>query len=223
MVDETYCPKIQLHLLNYFNFFPFTSSLFCVINTNNMKISIVYHSGYGHTKLVAEEIRKGALREVPEVHVVSTIEALENLELLHESDTLVFGSPTYMGTVSASFKTFMEATGKFWYKQLWKDKLAAGFTNSSTLNGDKLNTLQQLSIFAAQHSMIWISTGILPSFENDRQTASPNALASYLGLMTLSDNAIETVNPPSDLETAYLFGQRIARITKQFHSIAILS
>ncbi|MBI3239672.1 MAG: flavodoxin family protein, partial [Flavobacteriia bacterium] len=113
--------------------------------------------------------------------------------------------------------------GKFWYKQLWKDKLAAGFTNSSTLNGDKLNTLQQLSIFAAQHSMIWISTGILPTFENDRQTASPNALASYLGLMTLSDNAIETVNPPSDLETAYLFGQRIARITKQFHSIAILS
>lgn len=188
-----------------------------------MKISIVYHSGYGHTRLVAEEICKGVSSEVREVNLLSTKEALENLELLHQSDTIVFGSPTYMGSVSADFKTFMEATGKFWYKQMWKDKLAAGFTNSSTRNGDKLNTLQQLSIFAAQHSMIWISTGILPTFENDQQTDSPNAMASYLGLMTMSDNAIQTVNPPSDLETAYLFGQRIARITQQFNSTSILS
>lgn len=57
----------------------------------------------------------------------------------------------------------MEATSKFWYTQTWKNKLAAGFTNSSSLNGDKLNTLQQLSIFSAQHSMLWISLGILPN------------------------------------------------------------
>lgn len=180
-----------------------------------MKIVIIYHSGYGHTKIVAEHIQKGASRELEQVVLLSTLEAQENFELLHEADTLVFGSPTYMGTISADFKRFMEATGKFWYAQKWKDKFAAGFTNSSTLNGDKLNTLQQLSLFASQHSMLWISTGILPKFENDKQLEAPNGLASYLGLMTLSDNSTKEVNPPKDLETAELFGERIAQITKQ--------
>ncbi len=181
-----------------------------------MKMVIIYHSGYGHTKIVAEHIQKGASTVLEQVSLLSTLEAVENIELLHEADTLVFGCPTYMGSVSAGFKQFMEATGKFWYTQKWKDKLAAGFTNSSTLNGDKLNTLQQLSLFAAQHSMIWISTGILPKFENDQQLVAPNGLASYLGLMTLSDNSIKEINPPKGLETAELFGQRIAQITKIF-------
>ncbi|UKJ08320.1 flavodoxin family protein [Solitalea lacus] len=181
-----------------------------------MKVIIVYHSGYGHTKIVAEYIQKGGLSILPDVELLSTIEAQNNFDLLHKADTLVFGSPTYMGTVSAEFKKFMEATSKFWYAQQWKNKFAAGFTNSSTLNGDKLNTLQQLSIFAAQHSMLWISAGILPRFENDIQLDEPNGLASYLGLMTLSDNAIKEVNQPKGLVTAELFGKRIAEITQQY-------
>lgn len=181
-----------------------------------MKIVIIYHSGYGHTKIVAEHIRTGALRELEHVTLLSTLESQDRFELLHLADTLVFGCPTYMGSVSAEFKKFMEATGKFWYAQTWKDKFAAGFTNSSTMNGDKLNTLQQLSIFSAQHSMLWISSGILPKFENDNQLEKPNGLASYLGLMTLSDNSTKEINPPKGLETAQLFGQRIAQITKQF-------
>ncbi|MBY0427496.1 MAG: flavodoxin family protein, partial [Cytophagales bacterium] len=92
-----------------------------------MKISIVYHSGYGHTQLVAQQIQEGARSVLPQVELLSTLEALQQLDLLHESDTLVFGSPTYMGSASAEFKKFMEATGKFWYSQPWKDKLAAGF------------------------------------------------------------------------------------------------
>jgi len=181
-----------------------------------MKIVIIYHSGYGHTKIVAEHIQKGALRLLEKVSLLSTLEAQDNFELLHQADTLVFGSPTYMGSISADFKKFMEATGKFWYSQKWKDKFAAGFTNSSTLNGDKLNSLLQLSLFASQHSMLWISTGILPKFEKDKQLDEPNGLASYLGLMTLSDNSTTEVNQPKGLETAELFGERIAQITKQF-------
>ena len=180
-----------------------------------MNIVIIYHSGYGHTKIVAEHIKKGPPRELEQVIFLSTLEAQDNFEMLHQADTLIFGSPTYMGTISADFKKFMEATGKFWYTQKWKDKFAAGFTNSSTVNGDKLNTLQQLSLFASQHSMLWISTGILPKFENDKQSYEPNGLASYLGLMTLSDNSATELNPPKGLHTAELFGQRNVQITKQ--------
>lgn len=178
-----------------------------------MSIAIIYHSGYGHTRMVAEAIAAGARTVCREVQLLSVLEAQENIDLLHEADTLVFGCPTYMGTVSAAFKSFMEATGKFWYRQRRKDKWAAGFTNSSTRNGDKLNTLQQLALFAAQHSMIWISLGILPRFEADQQLEEPNGMASYLGLMTQSDNATSSLNPPAGLETARLFGERIARVT----------
>lgn len=53
-------------------------------------------------------------------------------------------------------------------------------------------------------------------FDNDKQLEEPNGLASYLGLMTQSDNSSKEINPPKGLETAELFGQRIAQITKQF-------
>lgn len=184
-----------------------------------MQIAILYHSGFGHTQRVAEHIHKGASAIVADTAILNTREAADRFEELHEARTLVFGCPTYMGTVSAEFKQFMEATAQFWYAQRWKDKLAAGFTNSSTVNGDKLNTLQQLAIFAAQHSMLWISTRILPRFEEDRQLSEPNGMASYLGLMTQSDNNTRTVNPPQGLETAELFGKRIAHITQRLQTI----
>ncbi len=183
-----------------------------------MKITIVYHSGFGHTKMVAERIAKGAKSILPGVQLFSIEEAMkENLVLL-EADTIVFGSPTYFGNVSAEFKRFMESTGNIWAQQRWKNKLAAGFTNSSSTNGDKLSTLISLSIFAAQHSMMWIPLGILPKYDNaGNQLPEHNGMASYLGLMTMSSNAYQ-FKEPTELITAELFGQRIAEVTRQVKS-----
>jgi multimeric flavodoxin WrbA len=181
-----------------------------------MSIGIIYHSGFGHTQIVAQNIRDGALAISSDISLFTVQQAMQQMENLHTMQTLIFGCPTYMGSVSAQFKEFMEATGAFWYAQKWKNKFAAGFTNSSTVNGDKLSTLQQLAIFAAQHSMLWIPCGIMPVFKDNIQQESPNGMASYLGLMTLSDNALNPPNPPRGLETAQLFGRRIAQITKQY-------
>jgi NAD(P)H dehydrogenase (quinone) len=41
-------------------------------------------------------------------------------------------------------------------------KLAAGFTNSGSQNGDKQNTLMQFVTFAAQHGMLWVNLGQMP-------------------------------------------------------------
>ena len=113
----------------------------------------------------------------------------------------------------------MEATGNIWAHQGWKNKLAAGFTNSSSTNGDKLNTLVNLSLFAAQHSMLWIPLGLLPKYDqHGKQLPEHNGMASYLGLMTMSDNAHHQFNEPADLMTAELFGERIAEITQQIKS-----
>jgi len=40
-----------------------------------------------------------------------------------------------MGGASADFKKFADTSSKPWFGQKWKDKIAAGFTNSATMNG----------------------------------------------------------------------------------------
>ncbi|WP_255702254.1 flavodoxin family protein [Flavobacterium wongokense] len=189
----------------------------------NLQITIVYHSGFGHTKQVATVLAEAMQSHsaLVEIRLLTVDEAIKSPELLHNSDTIVFGSPTYFGNVSAEFKKFMETTGGFWFSQKWKDKLAAGFTNSSTTGGDKLATLSSLSLFAAQHSMIWISQGVMPRFLCDQQTDGQNRLGSYLGLMVQSDNNLQEVNPmqSGDLLTTELFAKRIVDITLQYGKV----
>jgi len=178
------------------------------------RIAIVYHSSYGHTEALARSVRQGALRVAGTVAVlVPVAEAESRWEELHQADAIIFGSPTYMGSASADFQKFCEATSRFWIEQKWKDKLAAGFTNSASQSGDKLNTLMQLAIFAAQHGMLWVSLGLLPG--NNASTASAydlNRLGSFLGVMAQSNNdqGPETVPPPNDHETAAILGRRVA-------------
>ena len=185
-------------------------------------ISIVYHSGQGHTKQIAEILEENMQSELSLVHLIDVEDAKNKFDILNQSDTIVFGCPTYFGNVSAGFKQFMELTGGFWYNQVWKDKLAAGFTVSSTRSGDKLNTLISLSLFAAQHSMFWISQGIMPRFCNDEQTEGQNRLGSYLRLMVQSDNGKELLPPQSgDILTTELFAKRILDVTVNFKTIEL--
>lgn len=184
-----------------------------------MKVAIVYHSGFGHTQMVAEHIAKGVAEESVSVMLFNVEDPNIRFGELNEADAIVFGSPTYFGNVSAEFKKFMESTASIWFNQEWKGKLATGFTNSSTRNGDKLHTLNSLSLFAAQHGMMWIPLGIMPTYdEGGNQNAEPNGMASYLGLMTMSANSHQSFTPPGDLGSAELFGRRIAQVTKGFTS-----
>jgi multimeric flavodoxin WrbA len=124
-----------------------------------------------------------------------------------------------MGGVSAPFKAFMDRSSKTWAGQQWKDKIAAGFTNSASQSGDKLNTLIQLAVFAAQHGMHWINLGLLPG--NNSSQGSPedlNRLGSYLGAMAQSnsDAAPEIAPTSSDLRTAAHLGRRVAEVALGF-------
>ncbi len=186
------------------------------------EIAIVYHSGYGHTKRQAEAVSDGAKNvSGTGVHLIPVEEVDQYWQTLAQADAIIFGSPTYMGAVSAPFKTFMERSSKVWAKQGWKDKLAAGFTNSGSQNGAKLATLEQLAMLAAQHAMIWISLGLLPG--NNSSTGSRddlNRLGAYLGAMAQSnvDEGPDKWPLASDLETAKHLGTRVAEIAKRFNN-----
>lgn len=186
------------------------------------KIAIVYHSGYGHTTKAAQAVQAGATAAGAEVELI-LIDAEGNISeaqwaSLAAAKAIVFGSPTYMGSVSWQFKKFADASSKPWYSQVWKDKIAAGFTNSATMNGDKLSTLHYLFTLAQQHGMIWVGTGLLPSNAKAAQRNDINFLGSSSGLMTQSpsDSSPEEGPLPGDLETAKLFGKRIAEVAAKF-------
>lgn len=179
-----------------------------------IKVAIIYHSGRGHTKRQAEAVAKGVKSiEAVECKLISVEEVQDNWDYIDESAALIFGSPTYMGTISAPFKTFMDSTSKVWMKQSWKDKLAAGFVNSGWPSGDKLNTMMQLFIFAAQHGMVWVSLGLIPGdLQRDPEKKELNRLGSFIGTMSLSpfSESAETAPPECDCQTAEYLGRRVA-------------
>lgn len=180
-------------------------------------IAIPYHSGYGHTEAVAKSVAAGA-QSAGATAVLIAVDKITDADwqTLDAADGIIFGSPTYMGSVSGPFKVFMDATSKVWFGQKWKNKIAAGFTNSGGLSGDKLNTLQQLSVLSAQHQMIWVSLGVFPSsYTNDGRGL--NRLGSWLGLMTQATNdSPATTPPPEDHDTAREFGKRVAEATTRW-------
>ncbi len=125
-----------------------------------------------------------------------------------------------MGSPSAVFKAFAEGTSKAWADNLrWKDKIAAGFTNSQNINGDKLNTLVAFAILAAQHGMHWVSLGLFPSWNTSAGSAEDlNRLGSFLGAMAQSngDAGPDVAPAKSDLQTAEELGRRVAVVTRQW-------
>lgn len=182
------------------------------------KVAIVYHSGYGHTQKQAEAVAEGVARVAgAKALLIPVAEAEARVAELNAADAIVFGSPTYMGSVSGPFKTWMDGTSKVWGQ--WNGKLAAGFTNSASQSGDKLNTLMQISVFAAQHGMIWVSLGLMPGNNNSKGSVNDlNRLGSFLGAMAQSnaDQGPEHGPIASDLETAKHLGQRVAETAKAY-------
>ncbi|WP_233803795.1 flavodoxin family protein [Paraburkholderia sp. HP33-1] len=182
-------------------------------------IVIVYHSGYGHTKKVAEAVLAGALEAGAQAKLMPVGDLDDaSWDELAAADALIFGAPTYMGGPSADFKKFADASSKPWFGQAWRDKIAAGFTNSATMNGDKFSTIQYFVTLAMQHSMIWAGTGMMPSNTKAATRDDLNFVGGFTGLLTQSaaDASAEEAPPPGDLETARLFGERIADVTARW-------
>jgi multimeric flavodoxin WrbA len=176
------------------------------------QVSIVYFSGYGHTKVVAEKVAEGANAQLIAIDQEGNIPDAA-WEQLAASDAIIFGTPTYMGTPSWQFKKFADATSKVWFTQGWKDKVFGGFTNSASFNGDKQVTLITLQTLASQHGGIWVSLGLLPSNSKSATRQDLNNLGGSVGLLVQSpsDASVDEI-PQGDLDTAVSYGQRVADI-----------
>jgi len=182
-------------------------------------VAVVYHSGYGHTAEVAKAVAHGAnLVEGIRAKLIRVEDIEKHWQDLDEAEAIIFGAPTYMGSASAPFKAFMDASSKVWFNQGWRDKIAAGFTHSGSQGGDKYNTITQLFTLAMQHGMIWAGLGLMPGNNSSKGSLNDlNRLGSFTGAMTQSnvDQGAEAI-PASDLKTAEHLGRRVAQVALQF-------
>lgn len=107
-------------------------------------------------------------------------------------------------------------TSKRWSELRWKDKVFGGFTNSASLNGDKLNTLQYFVILACQHGGLWVSLAIKPANVKASKRDDPNRMGSYVAPMAQADaDASPEEMSPGDLKTAKMYGVRVAEIARR--------
>jgi len=186
------------------------------------RIAIVFHSGWGHTARLAEAVGTGVGEvEGAEALLMTVEEAQTRWDDLASADAIIFGSPTYMGNVSAAFKAFQEASSKAVMAKgfAWKNKIAAGFTNSGARAGDKLATLVQIALFAAQHGMHWVNLDLPPANNSTKGSEDDlNRLGFWLGAAAQSntDQGPDLTPPESDLLTARHLGRRVAQVTLQF-------
>jgi|SRR5450756_385028 len=179
-------------------------------------VSVIYFSGSGHTTKLAEAVQKGAASVAG---VKTNLIAINGDDInkgryandavfaqLDASDAIIFGSATYMGGPAGQFKTFADATAGKWFGSVWRDKIASGFSVSSSPSGDKFSTLQYFHTLAMQHGMIWVGLGELPM-----QANGINRLGSFSGATAQAGQEATDIAPNAqDKLTGELLGKRVA-------------
>ncbi len=188
------------------------------MNQEKIKIGIVYFSQTQHTQQLAKAIIRG-------IQTTDSIEVVEHLitdsdmvggvfqndklfDELADCQAIAFGSPTYMGSVSAQLKAFMDCSGSLWEKQVWADKLAIGFTSGTGLNGEQSCTLQTISTFAIQHGMLWLGVD-----KHDFSPENLNRMGSQIGIAAHTLDGMNSI----DVATAEYMGQRLVRFVQKLH------
>ncbi len=179
-------------------------------------VVIAFHSGYGHNRKVAEGVQAGAASVAGVQAELLDVTQIDDAgwARLDAADAIVFGAPTYMGGPSGQFKVFADATAKSWFSLRWKDKIAGGFTVSLNLSGDKFSTLMYFVTLAMQHGMVWVGLG-MHGARGTNDPEGPNRIGSFIGVAAQADNVAPELSPPaSDIETARIYGARIAEFAK---------
>lgn len=88
----------------------------------------------------------------------------EAFEVMKKADAVIFGSPSYFGTVSAQMKAFFDKTRKLRGEKALYNKVGAGITVGGSKYGGQETTVKALHDIMLVHGMIVVGDGY---FEDD--------------------------------------------------------
>lgn len=176
------------------------------------KLAIVVFSGYGHTLKIAQAAAADTDAVLVEIDANGDLDE-DQWQQLNEAKGIIFAAPTYMGNVPWQFKKFADATSSIWAQRGWQNKVFGGFSNSSSMNGDKQVTLIWMQTLASQHGGIWVSLGLLPSNTKEADRNDVNTLGGSAGALvqTPADASVNEI-PRGDIETVKIYVARVSEI-----------
>lgn len=184
----------------------------------SVTVAVVYHSSFrGNVARLAASVAAGAETVYgASVRLIAVETVDDHWQYLHDCDAIVFGCPTYVGSVSARFKEFIESlAGEIWLDRLWLNKVAGGFTCSAGRGGDKFNCMLDLVVAATQMGMIWVPMPMTGgNYSTEGSEDDLNRMAGYLGVMAQAniDQTSEEAPPASDLRTAEAYGRHVTEV-----------
>jgi NAD(P)H dehydrogenase (quinone) len=123
------------------------------------RLLVVYYTGTGNTKRMAEEIGKGAER----LEVNAQVKSVEECKLsdLVEADGIVMGSPTYFSNVAWQVKKLIdESITLYRKKHQLRGKVGGCFTSAGTRIDGK-DCIRMLELTLGFHHNLRIVTGII--------------------------------------------------------------
>ena len=123
------------------------------------KLLVIYYTGTGNTKMMAEEIGKGAESQGVTVDVKSVEDC--GLNDLAEADGIAIGSPTYFSNVAWQAKKLIDESIALYRKghQL-RDKVGGCFTSSGTRRDGK-DCIRMLELAFGLHHRLNMVPGII--------------------------------------------------------------
>lgn len=187
-------------------------------------MAVIYYSATGNVYELATAVEEGArgvgaetrLRKVRELapeeaiasnagwaqHAAETQDVEQaTLDDLDWATGYAFGTPTRYGNVTAQLKQFIDQTGPLWAEGKLADKVAAGFTSTTTLHGGQESTL--LSLYTV--FMHWGAIIVPPGYTRPTQFVTGNPYgASHV------DNQGQDRPSEETLQSARYLGERIA-------------
>lgn len=198
---------------------------------DNINVSIIFYSTYGHTYKMAQAVADGAGRieqAEPNLYQVPELmpeEALENSgaaearkafdhipeatpEVLEDSDAIVFGTPTRFGMMASQMRNFLDQTGNQWFNGDLIGKVGSVFASTGTQHGGQETTLRNFHTTLLHHGMMVL--GVPYSEERLGEMDEISGGTPY-GATTLAGGDGSREPSENELEIARTQGERVAR------------
>ncbi len=200
-----------------------------------MKISVIFHSLYGHIYEMAEAEAEGArsvkgadvtvyrVQEtlpddvIAKMGATDTIKTFSHLpvatpDVLGASDGVLFGTPTRFGNMSAQMKAFLDSTGGLWVKGSLIGKPGGVFTSSNAQHGGQESTILSFHITLMHQGMVVVG---MPYSEKRQTIMDEITGGSPYGASTIA--AADGSRRPSENELAMarFQGAHLAAIAKK--------
>jgi len=154
-----------------------------------MKILVAYYSRSGNTKAMAQAIADGVKKE----NVTVALQDIKDISVdsLLDYEGLVFGSPTYYGSMAGELKTLFDESVKLHGKL--SDRIGGAFASAGMMGGGGETTIMSIVQAMLVHGMVVIG----------------DARMQHYGPLSIG-------KPDGNvIETCTKYGQKIAQLVKK--------